>query len=74
MTKLIAVMMALVMILTLPASSFAAEATDAPDAEIKTNREYAFTYTEYTDALTISPSIYCHFSDGARGGHWIGCQ
>lgn len=49
MKKLIAVMMVLVMILTLPAFSFAAEATSAPDAEIRTNSEYAFTYTEYTD-------------------------
>lgn len=49
MKKLIAVMMVLVMILSFPALSFAAEATDAPGAEIKTNREYAFTYMEYTD-------------------------
>ena len=42
-------MMVLVMILTFPASSFAAEATDVLDAEVKTNREYAFTYTEYTN-------------------------
>lgn len=49
MNKLIAVMMVLVMVLTFPASSLAAEITDTPDVKVKMNSEYAFTYTEYTD-------------------------
>ena len=50
MKKLIAVMMVLVMVLTFPVSSLAVEEINAPKAELRTNHEYAFAYTEYTDS------------------------
>lgn len=50
MKKLIAVMMVLVMVLTFPVSSLAVEEINAPKAEFRTNHEYAFAYTEYTDS------------------------
>ena len=45
-----AILMTLVIVMTIPAASLAAEMTNSPDVELKVNQQYAFTYTEYTDA------------------------
>ena len=49
MKKVLSFILSVIIVLTMPTASFAEAMINMPNVEVKTNQEYAFTYTEYTD-------------------------